>query len=86
MDKSLLALLRALPRPLFFGIGTGLALALFAKLALPPLQSIVDDGWPLAIVAKYLGAAIALMPAPGGSIVFLFYLYRAYRDGRSGNH
>ena len=86
MDNSLLALLRALPKPILFGIGTGIGLALFAKLALPPLQSIVGLGWPFAAVAEYLGAAIALMPTPGGIIVFLFYLYLAYRNGRSGGH
>ena len=85
MDNSLLGLLRALPRPLFFGITTGIALALFARLALPPLESIVAAGWPFATAAKYLGSAIAFMPAPGGITAGLFYLYLAYRNGQSGN-
>ena len=85
MDRFSFESLRILPKPIFFGIVTGIGLALFARFALPPLLSIVDADWPFANAAKYLGAAIALMPAPSGVMVFLFYLYRAYRNDRSGN-
>ena len=85
MDRFSFESLRILPKPILFGIITGMGLALFAKFALPPLRSIVDAGWPFATTAEYLGAGIALMPAPGGFIVFLFYRYLAYRNDRSGN-
>ena len=37
-----LAILKFLPKPLFYGIGTGILLAVFALVALPPLERVED--------------------------------------------
>ena len=72
------AIIRFLPRPIFFGILTGIGLAYFASIALPLLQSLTEAeyGSTVAALAKFLGAGIALMPAPSGFVVFVVYLIK----------
>lgn len=86
IGENELHLIRTLPKPVFFGIATGVGLALFARMALPPLESVMNYGPNVAAVAKIFGIVIAFMPAPGGFIAFLVYLYVAYRDARRDSH
>lgn len=67
---------RSLPRPILYGILTGIALAHFSGVAVPQLQWIdpmeYDQRW--VEIAKYSRAVIVLMPAPVGFAVFAFFL------------
>ena len=82
--RGWLELLRLLPRPLCYGIGTGIMLAIFARIALPPLERVEDVSPIVEFAATTLRVVIAFMPYPKGLIVFGFYLHREYRAARRG--
>ncbi len=83
--KAWLEILRLLPKPLCYGIGTGLMLALFAWVASPPLERVEDVHPIVNVAATTLRVVIAIMPYPKGLIVFDFYLYREGRAARREN-
>ena len=60
-------------------------LAIFAWIALPPLERVDDVHPTVKIVANTLRTVIAVMPYPKGLIVFGFYLYRERRAVRPEN-
>ena len=79
-------LLNLLPGPIARGVGAGIATALFARFALPILQWALDQELPLAMVTEYVALAVSWLPVATGVTVFLFYLWRAYRDSsRNGD-
>ncbi len=67
---------RSLPRPILYGILTGIALAHFSGVAAPQLEWIdaTEHGPRWVDFAKYSRAVIVLMPAPAGVLVFAVYL------------
>ena len=80
--KAWLEILRLLPRPQFYGIGTALMLAIFAWIASPSLERVENVHPTVNVVATALRVVIAIMPYPKGLIVFGFYLYRERRAAR----
>ena len=73
-------LLNLLPGPVARGVGSGIATALFARIALPILQWALEQKLPLAMATEYIALAVSWLPVTTGVTVFLFYLWRAYRD------
>ena len=83
--RAWLDILRLLPKPLFYGIGTGMMLAIFAWIASPPLERVEDVHPIVNVVTTTLRVVIAIMPYPKGLMVFGFYLYRERRAAQREN-
>ena len=77
--------LRLLPRSILYGIGTAIMSAIFAWLALPPLEKVAEVHPAVAAVSNVFRIAIAFMPLPNGLIVFGYYLYQEHRAARHDN-
>ena len=74
-------IIRSLPRPILFGILTSYALGHVAGVTLPPLESLSEEefGSIVSTVTKIFRAGIAIMPTPGGLLVFGVYLFKDFR-------
>lgn len=60
-------------------------LAIFAWIALPPLERVEDVHSAIDVVVSTLRVVIAIMPYPKGLMVFGFYLYREHLAARPKN-
>ena len=69
------AIFRSLPRPILFGLLTGIGLAYFGNIATPQLTALIDEGHgPIVTgIAKNLRVGIALMPTPAGFLVYAIF-------------
>ena len=85
MDHNFIALLKAVPKPLALGLGTAIALAIWARILLPALLELLEADLPLPAVTRYLALAVGWVPMPGGVTVFMFYLWKAILDALRDN-